>query len=351
MNRILKIGTVIAIILLSVSVGIAAAANHYDQTNLVSDLPDLAKVQDQNLVNPWGLTRSPTGPWLVSDNGMGVATSYDKDGNPFPIRNPLTVTIPPKGSGTPTGIVFNGGSDFEIKKGEPARFIFVTEDGTISGWNPAENQNAIEKVNNGPDAVYKGATIAKRDDGKNYLYVANFRGGTVDVFDKSFKKIDIDFKDDKIPKGYAPFNIKNIDGKLFVTFAKQDVTKHDDVKGKGFGFVDVFSPNGKLLMKLEHGSWDNGPWGIALAPKGFCGHNREMLLVGNFGSGKIAMFEYDTGNFHGFLQGEKGRPLVIDGLWGLEFGNGGIAGPKDTLFFTAGIQAEAHGLFGKITVK
>ena len=331
------------------------AAKNYIQTNLVSDVPGLAQITDPNLVNSWGIAHPPTGPWWVADNGMGVSTLYNGTGVPFPAGNPLIVTIPPPAGGTdpstPTGIVFSGGLDFEVAPGKTATFIFVTEDGTISAWNrTVDPNNATLKVDNSPGAVYKGATIAKKGNA-NVLYVANFSGGTVDVFDTDFNQIDLSagaFTDKSIPAGFAPFNVQNIEGRIFVTFAQQDAQKHDNLDGPGVGFVDVFDPGGNLLMRLKNGNWMDAPWGITLAPSNF-GRFSEHLLVGNFGSGQIAAFDPEEGNFQGLLRSTDGKPITIDGLWGLGFGNGANAGPVNTLFFAAGINDEQHGLFGAIT--
>lgn len=326
----------------------AVAKQDYKQTNLVSDIPG-AKFTDPNLVNPWGLARSSTSPWWISDNGMGISTLYNGSGNPFPISSPLVVAIPPNGS-SPTGVVFNGGTGFELTPGHSARFIFVSEDGRVTGWNPTVNPtNAVIKVDNSAgNAVYKGATIAN-NKGKDYLYVANFHNGTIDIFDNTFTKVSLGdkFEDAKIPKGFAPFNVVNVNGDLFVTFAKQNAQKHDDVAGPKLGYVDKFSSDGKLLMRLNHGPWMNSPWGVVLAPNNF-GKLSNKLLVGNFGSGNIGIFDPKNGNFNGFFKDDKGI-ITIDGLWALVFGNNANAGPSNVLFFTAGIQGEAHGLFGKIS--
>lgn len=335
------VGMLVVLTLLGVSPALA-----YTQTNLVSDIPGLAKFTDPDLVNPWGIIHSATSPWWVADNGMGLSTLYDGSG----VKRSLVVTIPgiENSKSTPTGIVFNGGPDFNITPDSPARFIFVTEDGTIAAWNPSQGTNAVIMVNNSPDAVYKGTSIAE-NEGKNLLYVANFRGGTVDVFDTNFNKVNFDgkFTDPKIPAGFAPFNVMNIGGDLVVTFAKQDALKHDDVAGPGNGFVDIFDPAGNLIMSLKHGFWLNSPWGVAKAPEDF-GRFSNLLLIGNFGSGMIAGFD-DKGNFHDLLRDDKGKPLTIDGLWGLGFGNDANAGPSNTLFFAAGINDEQDGLFGTIT--
>jgi uncharacterized protein (TIGR03118 family) len=326
----------------------SAWADHYQQTNLVSDVPGMAAVTHLPLVNPWGLTRSATSPWWVSDNGAGVSTLYNGAGTPVP----LVVTIPvPTGwttPSTPTGTVFNGTSDFTVGSGLPAHFIFATEDGTISGWN--SGTSAVLKVDHSGAAVYKGLTTGQVN-GANLLYAANFRSGAVDVFDKDFNPVDLGagaFVDRRIPKRFAPFNVQNINGMIFVAFAKQDDAKHDEVAGPGLGFVDVFSPSGMLMIRLESGRWLNAPWGIAWAPANF-GKLSNHILVGNFGSGRVAAFDPVKGRFRGLLRVAHGMPLMIDGLWALSFGNDGGAGPSTTLYFTAGIDDEAHGLFGTIT--
>jgi len=349
----------------------AKSGGFYRQTNLVSDLPNIAKFQDPNLVNSWGLSHGPTTPWWVSDNGTGVATVYKGDGTAFQVGSPpmpLVVTIPPpKGSpagttSTPTGNIFNGTSDFVVtgpKGSGPSRFIFATEDGTIAGWSPnADPTNAILEGNPPAGAVYKGLAMGSVGS-SNFLYATNFHAGTIDVFDKSFTLTTLSgtFTDPNLPPCtndtttacFAPFGIRNINGKLYVTYALQKLPdKHDDQAGPGNGFVDVFDTSGHLLQRLvSHGTL-NSPWGLVLAPNGF-GRFGKDLLVGNFGDGHINAYKIDTGAFRGQLKDQKGNPITIDGLWALDFGNGALAGPTDTLFFTAGIQDEAHGLFGSIT--
>lgn len=326
----------------------------YTQTNLVSNISGLAKVTDANVVNSWGIAHLPTGPWWVADNGMGVSTVYNGNGTPFPVGSPLVVTIPglDNNSASPTGIVANSESKFNVTAGKPARFIFVTEDGTISAWNPnVDPAKAILMVNNSPDAVYKGVTIDSDTNG-TFLYAANFRQGKIDVFDTDFKSVTMDpsaFVDSQLPAGYAPFNIQMVDGNLVVAFAEPDSAKHDEVDGPGLGYVDIFDPDGKLMMRLEHGNWLNAPWGVTMAPANF-GIFSNDLLIGNFGSGQISAFDSKNGTFKGFLENESNEPIVIDGLWGLGFGNNANAGSSDTLFFAAGINKEQDGLFGNIVV-
>jgi uncharacterized protein (TIGR03118 family) len=333
------------------------ATGTFLQTNLVSDIRGLALNFDPNLVNPWGIAASPTGPFWVADNGSGVSTLYNGQGVPQPANNPLVVNIPqPDGTpgGTPTGTVFNGTSGFKVSENGVSGasvFIFATEDGTIAGWSPGvDPTNAIIAVDNSAEgAVYKGLTIGQDPDGRTLLYAANFHDGTIDVFDKRFRATSVggDFTDPNLPAGFAPFNIKNIGGKLYVTYALQNDTGHDDVAGAGNGFVDVYDTNGNLLQRLASGGTLNSPFGLEIAPDGF-GQFSGDLLVGNFGDGRINAFNPTTGDFDGQLSDPNGNPITIGGLWALRLGNGGAAGDTHTLFFTAGIDHENHGLFGEI---
>ena len=345
-----------AVVLLATTLA-AQSTQHYKQTNLVSDLPGMAAVTDPNLVNPWGMSRSSGSPWWVSDNGPGVSTLYTGAGSPVP----LVVTIPPAESGggntgTPTGQVFNGTSDFQLTPGNPARFIFVTEDGTVSGWNPAvQPATAVIKVNTHSASVFKGVALAaaatQSGASANFLYVADFRKGRVNVYDANFHRVFMDddaFRDEGLPEGYAPFNVQNIGGNLYVAFAQQDSQKHDEVDGAGLGYVDVFSTGGRLLHRFEHGQFLNAPWGITQAPSDFGAYSHD-ILVGQFGSGQILVFDPVTGRFKGTLNDAAGMPIVIDGLWDIAFGGGTTSGPSNTLFFTAGLDGEQHGLFGTIT--
>jgi uncharacterized protein (TIGR03118 family) len=347
-------------------------AQHYKQTNLVSDQAGMAPVQDVSLVNPWGITRSAGSPWWVSNNGTGTSTLYTGAGAIIPINGNGIVTIPapknaPAGTiSTPTGVVFNGSTDFVLSNGKPAVFIFVTEDGTISGWagGPAAlivKDNLEPGSANGP--VYKGATTAELN-GKRYLYVTNFRAGKVEVYDATFKPLhlsgdafdpdgdgDHDADDrgaERIPRGFAPFNIQNIGGSLFVTYAKQDSARHDDVAGAGMGFVEIFSPSGRHIGHLEHGPWFSSPWGVVWTTRDF-GAFANAILVGNFGSGQIAAFNGFTHKFMGFVKSADDSVLSIDGLWSITFGNDANAGPANTMFFSAGPGGEQHGLFGTLT--
>jgi len=327
------------------------AQHYYLQTNLVSDVPGLATVTDPSLVNAWGLSRSATSPWWVADNGTGLSTLY----NGLGVKQGLVVTIPPPLGGSspsaPTGTVFNGSTDFKVGVNQPAVFLFATEEGTIAGWNPGANRtNAFTKVDNSGKAVYKGLAIGQIA-GANFLYAANFFSGQVDVFDANYAAVDLGagaFKDPHLPKGYAPFNVQAIGDKIYVTYAKQDDEKIDEVAGRGRGFVTAYSTSGVLSLRLKWGPWFDAPWGVALAPANF-GRFSNLLLVGQFGSGKIAAFDPVKGKFRGFVRESKHRTLKIDGLWALAFGNDAGSGPSTSLYFSAGNDDEAHGLFGTVT--
>jgi uncharacterized protein (TIGR03118 family) len=340
------------------------------QTNLVSDIAGLAQVTDTNLKNPWGLAASPGGPLWAANNNSGTSTIYNGQGVPQVSLSPVTIP-PPPGSppntlSTPTGTVFNlqfdpatGGGGFNVTengKTGPSAFLFVTEDGDIAGWSPGVDfKNAVVALDNfqgGAGAVYKGATLGTDPDGRQLLYVANFRSGTVDVFDDHFRPTTVggDFSDPSIPAGFAPFNVQNLGGHLFVTYAKQDDAKHDPVNAPGNGFVDEFTTNGKLVRQIAAGGDLNSPWGVALAPGGF-GDFSHALLVGNFGDGHITAYDAHQSNVElGQLQDGVGNPITIGGLWALRFGNNGAAGDSHTLFFSAGINDENDGLLGTLQV-
>ena len=338
------------------SVALAGIADaQYLQTNLVSDIPGLALATDPNLQNPWGIASSATSPLWVADNRTGVATLYNGDG----VANALVVTVAPTFGGaapaTPTGQVFNGTSSFEVSPGIPARFIFATEDGTISGWNPSASatQAILEHDSSAAGDVYKGLAIGNNGE-RDFLYAANFHHGDVDVIDSSFSPVALagSFTDPNLPAGYAPFNVQTIGGQLFVTYALQDAGGEDDLPGPGHGFVDVFDLNGNLVQRLISGGQLNSPWGLTMAPANFGAFGGD-LLVGNFGDGTINAFDPVSGAYQGTLEDSNGDPLVNPGLWGLRFGNGGNGGNTDALFFTAGIPGpdgaiEDHGLFGRI---
>ena len=331
--------------------------NDFKQTNLVSDRSDQGAVLvDPNLQNPWGLAMSATSPIWVSDNASGVATLYSiPAGGATVTKVALTVAVPGGRASTgdgpsPTGQVFNGGSGFVVSSASgsgPARFIFDSESGQITGWNPAAGATAAQLEFSSPTAVYKGLTIATSDAG-TFLYATNFHDGTVDVFDSTFHLVQTagGFKDRSIPAGYAPFGIQELNGLIYVSYAKQNADKHDDVAGIGHGFVDVFTTNGFRVERLVSRGELDSPWGLTLAPASF-GRFGGALLVGNFGNGHINAYDPFSGRFLGTLRGAHGQPIAIDGLWGLTFGTAATGG-AGTLLFSAGINGEKDGLFGSI---
>jgi uncharacterized protein (TIGR03118 family) len=330
----------------------AAPTGFYQQTNLVSDQPGVALIQDSNLVNSWGIAFSATSPFWVANNVTGTATVYsgDVNGSPF-VKSSMVVTIP---GGSPTGVVFNGTADFVVHSGAssgPARFIFASQTGVISGWNsgvppPPPSLNA--QVGGTSDAVYTGLAIGQ-SGGANYLYAADFEHNTIDVYDKTFQHVELDgsFSDPNIPNSYSGFNIQNLGGRLYVTYAQQSHKEPDEETDHGSGFVDVFDTSGHLLQRLIKGNHLNAPWGVALAPANF-GPFSNALIVGNFGNGHLQAFDPDSGKFLGELDDASGKPIVIEGLWGIIFGNGGSGGDRNALYFAAGPEDETHGLFGSL---
>jgi uncharacterized protein (TIGR03118 family) len=346
--------------------------DRYVVTNLVSDIAALGgRVVDPNLKNAWGVAFSPgASPFWVSDNATGLSTLYDGAGNIVSLV--VTIPCPPHpGQGSscpqtaaPTGQVWNPSSAFLVPGTTlPASFIWDTEDGTISAWaggltpNPNNARLAVDNSVNPTataGAVYKGLVFGTNVHGV-FLFATNFRAGTVDVFGPAnatsngmYLPVTTDggFKDPKIPAGFAPFGIQNINGDLFVTYAKQNGQKHDDVAGPGNGFVDVFDTDGHLLQRFASRGPLNSPWGVARASFAF-GQFSGDVLVGNFGNGQINAFDSD-GNFLGTLRDGNGKPVAIDGLWTLTLG-GGRNSSSDTLYFTAGPNGETDGLFGTIT--
>jgi uncharacterized protein (TIGR03118 family) len=331
-----------------------AADAGFIETDLVSDGAVPAATIDPQLVNPWGITY-PTGggPFWINENGSGTAALFNGAGQPFPIGNPLVVTVPPPMSmpGTtsaPTGVVFNTSSTgFNVSSNGvsgSSRFLFATEDGTISGWNPTVNAtNAVVAVDrSSTGAVYKGLTIAN-----NNLYAANFRSGQIEQFDQTFKPVR-SFTGPSLPPGFAPFGIQNLNGNLFVTYALQAPGAHDDQAGPGNGFVDEFDGNGNFMRRIAANGPLNSPWGLAIAPASF-GTFAGALLVGDFGDGHINAYNLDTLQLIGQLTDANGNALTIDGLWGLIPGNGGNGGDPNDIFFTAGINGESDGLVGSLS--
>jgi uncharacterized protein (TIGR03118 family) len=372
-----------------------------DANGIVHPVNNPKATVDGDLVNPWGISKSATSPMWLSDNGSSLATLYA-----VPPATPTTaskqglrVNIPacdinkstcksPNGvtNGSPTGTVFNGTTGFVIRgytpptlttpppractpAQAPARFMFATEDGLIVGWAPTlwptadlcahaptgNSQNAIVAVDNSAvdnppsdGAVYKGLEISTD---ATHLYATNFRQGTVEKYDNTFtlQSTPDSFVDPKLPKGYAPFNIRLINDKLFVTFAVQDHAKHDDVAGESHGIVDTFDLTGETPHRFAQHGQLNSPWGLALAPKGF-GELAETLWIGNFGNGHIDAYDPNSGRFISKVRNTHGQAIVIDGLWTITFGSGaGNGGDANTLYFTAGPNGEADGLFGALS--
>jgi uncharacterized protein (TIGR03118 family) len=360
-------------------VSLTAFAQNYVQTNLVSDIPQPPNADgttvaiDPHLKNPWGIARGASTPWWSNNGATGTSTLYTGAG----VAVPLVVTIPNAqgvtAPSTPTGMIFNGTADFALAPNAPALFIFATKNGTISGWQlgpvtpivPGPGgegaSTALRVVDESKQgAVFTGLTWIE-SDGNHFLLAANFSHNAIEMFDKNFRRVHLSeeaFEDDRLPRDFAPYNVQAVGANVVVTFAKQNAAKNAavDTCGEDCGFVDVFSKHGKLLQRLERGPWFRAPWGVALAPQdfGFFSHD---LLVGNRFGGTIAAFDVVSGKFLGNMLDANNEPIAIDGLWGLEFDNrapnmGGTtatpsAGPE--LFFTAGIDGYAHGLFGTFT--
>jgi uncharacterized protein (TIGR03118 family) len=380
-SRIAPRRRLLASLLAGVLSGITATAHAslYQRTDLTTDdntnltnlgFPVAANV-DPNLVNPWGVSFSAASPFWVSDNVTGLATLYRAAGVP----RSLVVTIAPPASpppgftaSAPTGQVNNGTTGFVVSNGlqptdpnfksGPAAFIFATEDGTISGWNPTVNgTNSIREVDNSSNptpatgAVYKGLAIAT-NNGSTFLYATNFRAGTVEMYNSSFGLVK-SFTDTNLPtvptgtptgQNWAPFNVQLLNGQLYVTFVLQNAAKHDDVAGAGNGFVDVFDLNGNFVKRLINtGPGDplDSPWGLAIAPAGF-GAFADDLMVGNFGNGEINAFDPSSGAFRGTLDASSGNPIEIPGLWDLTIANSGAGVDPNGIYFTAGLPGGRH---------
>jgi uncharacterized protein (TIGR03118 family) len=326
----------------------AAERNAYVVTNLVSNSAAVpAAAHDASLVNAWGLTASDSSPWWVADNGANVSTLYN--GNTG-AKLGLTVVV----DGGPTGTVFNiAGAMFPVPSGVTSRFLFASEDGKIRGWPGSGPAQVTAGHSSAPGAIYKGLAIAVTPDGPR-LYATDFHNGRVDVWDGSWNLVtSAAFTDPTLPAGYAPFGIQRSGDTIFVMYAKQDAEAADELHGQGLGFVDAYDTAGNLLGRVAQHGQLNAPWGLAMAPASF-GRFAGDLLVGNFGDGEInAYAELPNGHFEhrGELRGTDGKPIAIDGLWALEFGNDGGAGPSTRLFFTAGPNDELDGLFGSIDPK
>src|SRR6266404_1297310 len=368
-------------------------AQHYRQTNLVSNTSGVAPVADPQLGNPWGLSRSSSGVWWISDNATGLGTLYNGAG----AKQSLVVTIPQADpnnkntpQGTPTGTIANSSpTDFLLAPGKPAAFLFSTIDGTLAGWNPAvavgqgaapPSTHAVTVVKTSDGSSYTGLTSAFIN-GQRFLYASNFTKGRVDVYDNAFHLADLSkqhfnedsadhdsahsaensFVDEKLPRSYVPFNVQAIGNDIVVTYVLHEEGSRFETDGPGLGFVDVFTSTGELLRRLEHGDWLNAPWGVALAPLDF-GHFSHDLLIGQFAgggdtesSGFIAAYDLATGKFEGLLKDASGKPLAINGIWALSPGNVSPANndpagaPATEMYFTAGPNHGSGGLFGYLT--
>lgn len=347
------------------------SAQHYLRTDLTQNAAGVsatAPQTDPNLVNAWGLSRASGSPWWISDNGTGLSTLYDAAG----VAQSLVVTMAhPDGvdSSAPTGTVFNYSTGFEAAAGKKSIFLFCTEEGTITGWNPgAAPTTALLLVNNNKKAVYKGCALAGSSNGA-MLYATNFQTGRIDVFDSQFNPVSLGghafrldgnegdrggssdnrLTQDRQDLTWAPFNIQNVGGNLVVTFAKKAPGATDETAGAGFGRVVIFDAMGRKIVELQRGAWFNAPWGVTLAPADF-GTFSHRILIGNFGDGTIHAFNAASGKFEGTLLDASGTAIKIDGLWALSFGGGNAnSGNANSLYFTSGPMDEAAGIFGKLT--
>ena len=350
---ILVVALVLAVFAASALAATSATTdNAFVVHNLVSDVPGVADHTDPNLVNAWGLDALPTSPWWVADNGTDYSTLYQADGTPVS----LVVQVP----AAPTGLVANPGASFvvhEETRSGPARFLFATEEGKILGWNPgvALNHAVVAADLSTVGTIYKGLAIASTDKG-DFLYATDFHNARVDVFDSNFNLVNTPgtFFDPNLPKGYAPFGIATLGPRIFVTYAKQDADREDEIAGPGLGFVDAFGLNGTFVGRVASRGALNAPWGIARAARGF-GPFRRDLLIGNFGDGRINAYKAQTDGTYvreDALRDADHKAIAIDGLWAIAFGKGAPAnGATNTLFFTAGPDDETHGLFGTIREK
>ncbi|MBV9881292.1 MAG: TIGR03118 family protein [Gemmatirosa sp.] len=326
---------------------LGAQPGRVSQHNLVSNVPGLAAVLDPQLVNPWGISFGPTTPFWISDAGTGVSTLYNGAG----AKQGLVVTIPGPGGpvpGVPTGQVFNSTGAFALGSGGNARFLFASATGTISGWNGGTTAQTM--VNPGGGAAYTGLAIAGSGSSAR-LYAANFGNDRIDVWDGTFATVSGGFVDPNLPAGYSPFNVQTIGTSVYVMYAPKDPITGEEIEGVGNGIVDVYDTGGTLVRRLVTGGDLNDPWGITLAPAGFGGIGGfgGSLLVGNFGDGTIHAYDPMTGALRGELLDGHGNALVNEGLWALTFGNGGPGFDRNALYFTAGIDDEENGLFGRIS--
>jgi uncharacterized protein (TIGR03118 family) len=386
--------SVIADVAIFLFLSAAVFAQQYKQINLDANVSGVAEATDSQLVNAWGLARSSSSTWWVSDEATGVATLYNGPG----AKQSLVVTIPKSDpndktfpTGTPTGAISNANTtDFPAAPNKPAAFIFATLDGSIAAWNPTvglapganpPSTNAVTVARGDAGSGYTGLTTAFID-GNRYLYAANFLKGRIDVYDNAFKPVklksdsgggddrssdddrnsggdDKPFTDDRLPRNFVPFNVQAIGNDLVVTYALHFAGNPFETPGPGLGYVDIYSSKGKLLRRLEHGDWLNAPWGVTLAPLDF-GRFSHRLLVSNFAAGGttqsagfISAYDLDTGKLEGLLEDASGKPLSINGIWSMSFANSATSNsydpdeaPAAELYFTAGPNQGTGGLFG-----
>ncbi|MER6063451.1 TIGR03118 family protein [Streptomyces sp. NPDC001792] len=363
----LTLGTVgaLAAAVPSGAVGASHRADHgFRERDLVSDQAGRAELQDGNLVNPWGLVRTPSGAIRVANNGTSTSTVYSgaRDGRPVTALTPV-IQLPDDAD--PTGIVRNDTGAFRFKvagRSAPARYIFAGEGGRLFAFSPnVDPTHAFPVGQPEDDAVFKGLTLVdcRKKDAKgtecrqgerqSRILVANFRDARIDAFDTDFNRVNLPagaFRDRRLPARYAPFDVKKIGDRIFVTYAKQDADKEDDVPGAHHGFIDTFTTEGRLIGRFASRGVLNSPWGLEVAPRGF-GRFAGDLLVGNFGDGRIHAFDLDSGRFEGTLRDRNGKPIEIEGLWGLQQGTD-RSGGRDSVWFAAGIEDEGHGLLGTL---
>jgi uncharacterized protein (TIGR03118 family) len=327
----------------------------FTQVNLVGNNDEYAPSHiDPHLINAWGIAFSGNGIAWVSSQGGHVSSVYDREGNFIGARPEVAIPSPGGSSGgNPTGTVLNidpSTTDFKLSNNQVGRFFFVGVDGILSGWNPAAGNNALVIQNNVATSAYTGLTMAQ-SNGQYYLYAADFRAGKIAVWDKNFNMVDMPFMDADLPDGYSPFNIQNVQGKLYVTYAKVDPANGKEQKHPGFGYVDVYSTAGILESRFASAGQLNAPWGVAMAPAGFftdeSGQGQAAILIGNFGDGRINAFSTD-GRFLGQLR-SHGAPIVIEGLWAIMFPPSTSTIDPNRLYFAAGPDDEEEGLFGYIT--
>ena len=328
--------------------GSGQARPAFAEVDLVSDVPGAAALTDPHVVNAWGLAFGPATPLWVANNGTDTATLYAGGINgTVPTIVPLVVSVP----GAPTGQAFNGGSGFVVTGSAgsgPARFLFVTESGDLLGWSPSADPTRAIVAAHVRGAIYKGLTMAATPFG-SFLLAADFAHGRIDVFDSTFKRVRLPapfFTDRRLPRGYAPFNVAFLDGRTYVTYAKQTPGSGDETAGPGLGFVDVYGRFGLLQQRIASRGALNAPWGLAIAPPSF-GRFAGHLLVGNFGDGRVSVYDRSGRGFDGQLRDVHRRPLAIDGLWALLPGTAATGG-TDAVWFSAGPDDESHGLVGQI---